>query len=214
MSMPVLARSTGCWTARPQSYLARRVGCREVWPGAPSLAQTSFGHIYRTGEIAAHVLTKDHADDATQVPTLLGQVEDVVASVTIDGAYNGEPTYAAAAARQRHPPPDAVVLLRTSAVSSTDGSNGGAQRPRDRHIGLREPKGFLDMAERDWMGWQRATGYGRRNQAQTAVFRSIHLISPKLRVRSLPVQRDKAAIAVAVLSQMIRTAKLLFVRIA
>ncbi len=31
-----------------------------------------------TGEIAAHVLTEGHADDAPQVPALLGQVEGVV----------------------------------------------------------------------------------------------------------------------------------------
>jgi hypothetical protein len=31
-----------------------------------------------TGKIAAHVLTEGHADDAAQVPTLLGQVEGVM----------------------------------------------------------------------------------------------------------------------------------------
>jgi len=65
-----------------------------------------------TGEIAAYMLTEGHADDAAQVPTLLGQVEGVIASVTADGAYDGEPTYAAAAARQHHPPPDVVVPPR------------------------------------------------------------------------------------------------------
>jgi len=39
-----------------------------------------------TGEIAAHVLTEGHADDAAQVPDLLGQAEGVIASVTADGA--------------------------------------------------------------------------------------------------------------------------------
>ncbi len=52
-----------------------------------------------TGEIAAHVLTEGHADDAAQVPALLGQAEGVIASVTADGAYDGEPTYVAVAAR-------------------------------------------------------------------------------------------------------------------
>ncbi len=48
-----------------------------------------------TGEIAAHVLTEDHADDAAQVPGMLGQAEGVIASVTAGGAYDGEPTDAA-----------------------------------------------------------------------------------------------------------------------
>ncbi len=99
-----------------------------------------------TGEIAAHVLTEGHADDAAQVPGLLGQAERVIASVTADGAYDGEPTYAAAAARQRHPRPDVVVPPRASAVPSSDKSDGSAQSPRDCHIQLREPRGSLDMA--------------------------------------------------------------------
>ena len=159
-----------------------------------------------TGEIAAHVLTEGHADDAAQVPALLGQAEGVIGSVTADGAYDGEPTYAAAAARQRHPPPDVVVPPRASAVPSSDGGNCNAQSPRDRNIQL--------MAERGRMGWQRATGYGRRNQAETGMSRYQHLIGPKLRARSLLAQRGEVAIAVAVLNTIIRTAKPVSVRAA
>jgi len=159
-----------------------------------------------TGEIAAHVLTDGHADDGAQVPALLGQVEGVIVSVTADGAYDGEPTYAAAAARQRHPPPDVVVPPRASAVPGSDGSDGASQNPRDRHIQL--------MAERGRMGWQQATGYGRRNQAETAMGRYKHLTGPKLRTRSLTAQRGEVAIAVAALNTMIRTAKPVSVRVA
>ena len=159
-----------------------------------------------TGEIAAHVLTEGHADDAAQVPALLGQAEGVIASVTADGAYDGEPTYAAVAARQRHPPPDVVVPPRASAVPSSHDGGCNAQSPRDRHIQL--------MAERGRMGWQQATGYGRRNQAETAMFRYKHLIGPKLRTRSLPAQQGEVTIAVMVLNRMIRTAKPVSVRVA
>jgi len=129
------------------------------------------------------------------VLALLGQVGGVIASVTADGAYDGEPTYAAAAARQPHPPLDVVVPPRASAVPSSGGSDSNVQSPRDRHIRL--------MAERGRMGWQRATGYGRRNQAETTMFKYKHLIGPKLRARSLPAQRGEVAIAVAVLNRMI-----------
>jgi len=70
------------------------------------------------------------------------------------------------------------------------------------------------MAERGRMGWQRATGYGRRNQAETAMSRYKHLIGPKLRARSLPSQQGEVAIAVAVLNSMIRKAKPVSVRVA
>ncbi len=157
------------------------------------------------GEIAAHMLTEGHADDVAQVPGLLGQVEGVIASVTADDAYDGEPNYTAAAAQRPHPPPDVVVPPRASAVPSSNGA-GSSQSPRDRHIQL--------MAERGQMGWQRVTEYGRRSQAETAMSRYKHLIGPKLRTRSLPAQRGEVAIAIAVLNTMIRTAKPVSVRIA
>ncbi len=126
-----------------------------------------------TGEIAAHVLTEGHSDDTAQVPALLGQAEGVIGSVMADGAYDGEPTYAAAAAPQRHPPPDVVVPPRASAVPSSNEDDSHPQSQRDRHIRL--------MADRGRMGWQKATGYARRNQVETAMARYKHLIGPKLR---------------------------------
>ena len=74
------------------------------------------------------------------------------------------------------------------------------------HLALRQTEAF--------MGWQKATGYGRRNRAETAMARYKHLIGPKLRARSLPAQKGEVAIAVAVLNTMIRTAKPVSVRIA
>ena len=68
----------------------------------------------RTGEIAAPVLTGGSADDAAQVPLLLRDVEGSIASVTADGAYDGDPTDQAVAARQRQSPPDVVIPPRAS----------------------------------------------------------------------------------------------------
>src|SRR3954454_484941 len=50
-----------------------------------------------TGEIIACVLTDNAADDAGQVPALLGQIEDEIASVAADGAYDGASVYQAIA---------------------------------------------------------------------------------------------------------------------
>ncbi len=150
-----------------------------------------------TGEIAAHVLTDGSADDTAQVPLLLRDVEGHIASVTADSAYDGDPTYQAVAARQRQSPPDVIIPPRASAALSTDDPD--AQSPRDRHIRL--------MAERGRIRWQRATGYGRRNHAETTMSRYKHLIGPKLSARALPAQRGEVAIAVSVLNRMIRAGK-------
>ena len=154
------------------------------------------------GEIAAHVLTEGTTDDATQVPALLDQAEGGIASVTADGAYDGEPVYRACAARQQDPPPEVVIPPRVSAVPSTDDPDH--QTPRDRHI--------RTMAEKGRIGWQRASGYGRRNHVETAIGRYKHLIGPKLRARSLPAQQAEAAIAVTVLNRMIQVAQPISVR--
>ena len=157
-----------------------------------------------TGEIVASALTDGGADDAGEVPALLEQVEGEIGSVTADGAYDGEPVYRAVARRQPHPPPDVVIPPRASAVAGTE--DAGAQSRRDRHIRL--------IAEKGRMAWQRATGYGRRSHAETAVGRYKAIIGPKLRARGLPAQQGEAASAVEVLNRMTRAAKPISIRVA
>ena len=150
-----------------------------------------------TGEIAAHMLTDSEADDAAQAPALLRHCEGTLASVTADGAYDRDPVYQTAAARQPGSPPEVIIPPRADAVLSTADPDGHS--PRDRHVQL--------MAERGRMGWQRATGYGRRNHAETTMGRYKHLIGPKLRARIRPAQLGEVALAVQVINRMIRTAK-------
>src|SRR5918994_867962 len=69
-----------------------------------------------TGEIVACVPTDNGADDAGQVPALLGQVEGEIAGVTADGAYDGEPVYQSIAGHQPDPVPGVVIPPRPSAV--------------------------------------------------------------------------------------------------
>ncbi len=64
------------------------------------------------------------------------------------------------------------------------------------------------------MAWQRATDYGRRSLAETAVGRYKAIIGPKLRARILPAQQGKAAMAAEVLNRMIRVAKPISIRVA
>ena len=57
------------------------------------------------------------------------------------------------------------------------------------------------------MARQRATGYGRRSLAETAVGRHKGIIGPKLRARTLPARQGEVAVAAEVLDRMIRVAK-------
>jgi IS5 family transposase len=156
------------------------------------------------GEIVACVLTDNGADDAGQVPARLGRIEGEIASVTADGAYDGQPVYRAIADHQPDPVPEAVIPPRASAVPGTE--HPEAQGQRDRHIRL--------VAEQGRMARQRATGYGRRSLAETAVGRHKAIIGPKLRARGSPAQQGEAGIAAEVLNRMVRVAKPVSVRIA
>ena len=205
-------------------------GALAVLAGAPLAAQDSGGHrrssdgkqvFQRANCVGCHKWHGagggGYGGDALSLRATQLDRDQIIETVTCGrpgtgmpyfqrGAYDGEATYAAAAARQRHPPPDVVVPPRASAVPSAGKGDGDRRNQRDRHIRL--------MAERGRMGWQQAAGYGRRNQAETAIFRYKHLISPRLHPRSLPAQRGEAAIVVAVLNTMTRTAKPVSVRVA
>ena len=156
------------------------------------------------GEIDACLLTGNAADDASQLPGLLEAIEGEIASVTADGVYDGEPVYQAIANHQLDPTPNVIIPPRTSAVPSTENTEAPSQRIR--HIRL--------IAEKGRMAWQRATGYGRRSLAETAVGRYKAIIGPKLRARLLPAQQGEAAMAAEVLNRMIRVAKPVSVRAA
>jgi Transposase DDE domain len=150
-----------------------------------------------TGEIVPYLLTDNAADDAGQVLVLLEATEGEIASVTAEGAYDGEPVYQAIASHQPDPSPDVVIPPRAPAGPGTE--NAEARSRRDRHIRLIAAKGR--------MAWQEATGYGRRRLAETAVGRHKAMIGPKLRARSLPAQQGEVAVAAEGLNRMIRGAK-------
>ena len=147
------------------------------------------------------MLTDNASDDAGEVSALLGQIEGEIASVTADGAYDGERVYQAVARRQSDPVPDIVIPPRASAVLSRQSAE--AQSQRDHHVRI--------IAEKGRMAWQKATGYGRRNLAETAVGRKA-IIGPKLRARILPAQQGETAIATEVLNRVIRVAKPVSIR--
>src|SRR3712207_9277149 len=71
------------------------------------------------------------------LPILLEAIEGEIASVTADGAYDGEPVYQAVAGHQPDPPPEVVIPPRSSAVPSTGTAGGPPSRRRseERRVG-------------------------------------------------------------------------------
>ena len=145
-----------------------------------------------SGEILASELTTNDEGDASQVGPLLSQLSGPIASVTADGAYDGEPVYQAVAERQPDPPVAVVIPPRSTAVPSV--AAGTTPSQRDKHIEMIRDKGR--------MAWQKTTGYGRRSHAETAMFRYKALIGSSLRARTLPAQKTETKVGCSVLNRM------------
>lgn len=155
-----------------------------------------------TSTIIAAVLTPNDVGDPSQVGPLLDQTAGPIASVTVDGAYDGEPVYQTVAEREPHAavviPPRATVA--PSATAATDPS------PRDRHL--------QTIAEAGRLGWQKATAYGRRALAETTMGRYKQILGNRLHARTLPAQQAEAALGVAILNRMLAAGRPCSVRVA
>ncbi|MFL5287915.1 MAG: IS5/IS1182 family transposase, partial [Rhodopila sp.] len=125
---------------------------------------------------------------------LLEQITGPIASVTADGAYDGEPVYRAVSERQPDPPAAVIIPPRATAVPSPSADTAPTQR--DQHLRM--------IRDRGRMAWQKAVGYGKRSLGETAVFRYKTIIGRRLRARTLPSQKTEARAGCAVLNRMTR----------
>jgi transposase len=142
------------------------------------------------GEILTSGLTTTEDGDASQVGPLLDQISGPIASVTADGAYDGEPVYRTIAERD----PAAVVIIppRSTAVPSSTAETAPTQR--DRHLRM--------IQERGRRGWQNAVNYGRRSLGEVAMLRYKTVIGRRLHARTLPTQSAEAAAGCKVINIM------------
>src|ERR1700712_2083824 len=90
------------------------------------------------GMIVAQTLTDQDADDPSQVGPLLDQIDEPIAQVTADGAYDGSPTYQTIAA---HDDSNEVVIPPRSTAVATGELDAPTQR--DRHLAMITEQGRL-----------------------------------------------------------------------
>ena len=76
-----------------------------------------------TNEILASALTTHRAGDAAQVPVLLSQIDDPLASAMADGAYDSSSVYAAVEAHGSGPPPQTLIPPRQDAPTRSGGQH-------------------------------------------------------------------------------------------
>ena len=101
------------------------------------------------------------------------------ASLTADGAYDGDSDYDGVA--ERHPDASLIIPQRVTVVfNKTVGTD------RDCHL--------TDIARHGRMEWQRRSGYTRRSMVATGMHRYTTIVGRRLHAQTLPNQRTEAKI--------------------
>jgi hypothetical protein len=183
----LLVDSTGVKLSGPGEWLVEKHGTRRrrAW------RKLHLGVDAKTGTIVASTLTSKEVDDAAELGSLLDQVEEPLAAVIADGAYDQENVYDTVA---EHSAEAAVVVPpRSTAVLSASAETDPTQR--DRHIQV--------IAERGRMAWQKTSGYNARAGAEGTMSRYKRIIGDTLRSHSRPAQEIETRIAVNVLNRML-----------
>ena len=178
----LIVDSTGLSIVGEGEWAAAKHGCR----GQRGWKKLHLG-VDRLGVIAAQVLTDQTVDDATTGVDLIEAVDDDIARVTADAAYDTIAFYDTAGAR------GATVVVppnKTARVSR--------RRPRssarDRTI-----EAVKQMGRRRW---KQASGYHRQARVENAFFRYKSIFGGALRARSPGGQVAEALVACNVLNQM------------
>ena len=145
-----------------------------------------------TGEILASELSGRRTADCARVPILIEQIDNRVASVSADGAYDAVVVYEAAqmkgegrAVRVLIPPGrDAQLAPRPSA----------ALEERNRNI--------LSIRELGRRNWHTRSGYSRRSLVENTMYRYKTIIGRRMRSRTFDGQRVEVQLARETLNTM------------
>jgi hypothetical protein len=145
----------------------------------------------KTGTIVASTLTSKEVDDAAELGPLLDQIDEPLAAVIADGAYDQDRVYDGVAEHS----PEAVVVVppRSTAVLGPSAETDPTQR--DCHIQA--------IAEQGRMAWQRSSGYNARAGVEGTMSRYKRIIGDTLCSHSRPAQEVETRIAVNVLNRML-----------
>ena len=142
----------------------------------------------RSGVIVAEVLTDGNVDDAKTALDLIDAVEDNLASLTADAAYDTHAIYDVAAARRAKVVVPPIKTATRSRRRSAPPSARDRTIMRVREVGLRR--------------WKKEVGYHRQARVENTFFRYKTIIGPGLRTRHRESQKAEAIIACSILNRM------------
>jgi hypothetical protein len=135
-------------------------------------------------DVLAVEVTTEQWTDGEVFAGVLEQIEDPLAQVDADGAYDTHEVYAVAAAHGA----DVVVPPRENAVP------WAADHPRTQAL--------ADIAAQGLSAWKRARGYHHRSLAENAMYRFKQLFGDRLASRRFETQVTEVHVRVAALNVM------------
>jgi hypothetical protein len=145
-----------------------------------------------SGEIVASDLTARRTHDCTQVPALLEQIPDPVASLSADGAYDTKAVYEAA--HERGNGRAVRVLIPPGRDAQLSPQSSAALQERDRNI-----RSIRELGRR---GWHTSSGYSKRSMVENTMYRYKTIIGRRMRSRTFDGQRVEVQLASKILNTM------------
>jgi len=169
----------GEWKVRQHGYTRRRTW-RKIHVGVDEAS----------GEIVAAVVTTNDYHDSQLLPDLLDQVDEAIAQVSGDGAYDRRRCYEAIGGRRAQ----ATIPPQHNAKIWQHGNTKAERLARDEN--LRRIRQIGRAA------WKRECGYHRRSLAETTMFRLKTIFGDRVPARSFAGQATQVLVRCATLNRL------------
>lgn len=147
----------------------------------------------QTQQIEAITLTSNAVDDATEVESLIGQINKPVKRFMGDGAYDKDKV------REQLYKDNISQVIPPQRNAVTDKKKRLHMEQRDEAI-----KAIKAIGRKEW---KIKEGYHHRSKAETAMFRYKTIIGDKLAARKTAHQKTEVAVGCKILNIMLQTTK-------
>jgi len=144
-----------------------------------------------TGDVIACDLTSKNTGDAARVPALLKQIDNPLASIRADVAYDKELVYEAVENHTATRSPRMLIPPKRNAQLRPE---VGVWRERNRNIRSRARLGVRR--------WHSRSGYSRRSLVENTVYRYKTIIGRMMRSRTLQGQRVESRVGCRIQNTM------------
>jgi len=144
------------------------------------------------GEIVASDLTSRRTRDGARVSALLEQIDNPVAALSADGAFDATGVYEAA--QEKGDGRRVRVLIPPGRNARLNPRPSAAQRERNRNL--------LTIRKLGRREWHKSSGYSGRAMVENAVFRYKVIMGRGMRSRTMAGQRMEVFLACRILNKM------------